>query len=307
MILLWGHAGDHALKAVYEALCKYNVDIGFIDHRQVLQTEIYLSADAPSDGRVEIDGCKIDLGQVSAAYIRPFDSRWLPALADVSPGSPDWYHALAIEDCLLSWAEMTPAVVANRPSAMATNTSKPYQSARLQMCGFAVPETLITTDPSAVHTFLEKHGSIIFKSVSASRSIVAKLSDHHKEWLSDIAWCPTQFQEYIPGTDYRVHIVGDEVFTCEVSCSADDYRFSQSPSESAVLRPFTLPDDIASKCRAAARSLELLIAGIDLRHTPDGRWYCFEANPVAGFTYYQEATNHKIDDAIARLLLTSGC
>jgi hypothetical protein len=305
MILLWGHAGDRALKAVYEALLNYNVAIGFIDHRQILQTEIFLSADALGGGIVSVDGCQLDLGQVSAAYLRPFDSRWLTAFADVNPGSPDWYHALAIEDCLLSWAEMTSAMVANRPTAMATNTSKPYQSARLQMCGFAVPETLITTDPNAVHTFLEKHGSIIFKSVSARRSIVARLNDQHKEWLSDIAWCPTQFQEYIPGTDYRVHIVGDEVFTCEVSCSVDDYRFTNSPGESPVLRPFRLPNDIASKCWKAARNLGLLVAGIDLRRTPDGRWFCFEANPVAGFTYYQEATNHKIDDAIARLLLSS--
>jgi len=47
----------------------------------------------------------------------------------------------------------------------------------------------------------------------------------------------------------------------------------------------------------------MAVAGIDLRCTPEGKWYCFEVNPVAGFAYYQEPCNHRIDDAIARLLI----
>jgi D-alanine-D-alanine ligase-like ATP-grasp enzyme len=49
----------------------------------------------------------------------------------------------------------------------------------------------------------------------------------------------------------------------------------------------------------------LLVAGIDLRRTPDGRWSCFEVNPSPGFTYYQDKTGHPIDQAIAELLLSA--
>jgi D-alanine-D-alanine ligase-like ATP-grasp enzyme len=49
--------------------------------------------------------------------------------------------------------------------------------------------------------------------------------------------------------------------------------------------------------------MKLIVAGIDLRHTPAGKWYCFEVNPSPGFTYYQAATHQPIDEAIAQLLV----
>ncbi len=49
-------------------------------------------------------------------------------------------------------------------------------------------------------------------------------------------------------------------------------------------------------------SLGLLIAGIDLRLTDDGHWYCFEVNPSPGFTYYEIATGQPLALAVARLL-----
>ena len=44
------------------------------------------------------------------------------------------------------------------------------------------------------------------------------------------------------------------------------------------------------------------MAGIDLRLTSDGKWYCFEVNPSPAFTF-QAATNHRVDEAIADLLI----
>jgi hypothetical protein len=39
-----------------------------------------------------------------------------------------------------------------------------------------------------------------------------------------------------------------------------------------------------------AASMRLVVAGIDLRRTPDGRWVCVEVNPSPAFVYYEEAT-----------------
>jgi D-alanine-D-alanine ligase-like ATP-grasp enzyme len=47
----------------------------------------------------------------------------------------------------------------------------------------------------------------------------------------------------------------------------------------------------------------LAVAGIDLRRTPEGQWYCFEVNPSPGFTYFQAQAGQAIDQAIAQLLL----
>ena len=303
LILLWGHASDLALQAVYESLRKLNVSIVFYDQRRVLETEIHLVIDAGVKGLLRVDGEEINLEEISAGYIRPFDSRWLPQIQRAGPDTPEWIHAVKIEDALISWSEITPAFIINRPRAIASNTSKPHQAARIRDLGFDIPETLITTDPEAVKEFWEKHGALIYKSVSATRSIVARLSPEQLNDLQNISWCPTQFQEYIAGNDYRVHVVGNEVFACEIVCEADDYRFAFAQKDRVELRAFDLPDDVAQRCRNLSVALGLAVAGIDLRCTSEGQWYCFEANPVAGFAYYQEPCNHHIDDSIARLLI----
>ena len=305
IILLWGHASDSSLRAVHQSLQKLGAPIGFYDQRRVLATEVELLVDDKVSGLLRVDDEQINLQSISAAYIRPFDSRWLPEIQKAGPDTPEWIHAVKIEDALISWAEIATALIFNRPHAIASNSSKPHQAARIRELGFAIPDTLVTTDPQAAKEFWGKHDTVIYKSVSAARSIVSRLKCDQLKELEDISWCPTQFQQYIPGNDYRVHVVADEVFACEIVCDADDYRFAFSVEKNVELRPFSLPRDIEERCRKLAAALGLLVAGIDLRRSAHDEWFCFEANPVAGFAYYQEACKHRIDDAIARLLLTN--
>jgi hypothetical protein len=60
--------------------------------------------------------------------------------------------------------------------------------------------------------------------------------------LRNISWCPTQFQEYISGDDYCVHVIGNEVFCCKISSKADDYRYAQRQEEGVHIVPFDLPE-----------------------------------------------------------------
>jgi len=303
-ILLWGHASDAALLAVNASLEKLGARIAFYDQRRVLNTEVDFFVDNAVRGVLRVDDEEIHLEEVSAAYIRPFDSRWLSFIESAGPTSPEWMHAVKIEDALLSWAEIAPAFIVNRPQYIATNASKPYQAARIREVGFEIPKTLVTTDPEAAKEFFETHREIIYKSVSSQRSVVARLTKERAQDLDNISSCPTQFQEWIKGNDYRVHVVADECFACEIVSAADDYRFTND--QQVQLRAHNLPERIAILCRKLARDLNLPVAGIDLRRTDDDRWFCFEANPVAGFAYYQGPCNHHIDDAIARLLVERG-
>ena len=300
-VLLWGHASDAALLAVNQSLEKLGVRVAFYDQRRVLDTEVDFFVDDTVRGVLRVEDEEIRLEQITAAYIRPFDSRWLSFIQEAGPDSPEWIHAVKIEDALISWAEISPAFVVNRPQYIASNTSKPYQAARIHEIGFEIPKTLVTTDPQAAKEFLETHVEVIYKSVSSQRSVVSRLTKERASELENISSCPTQFQEWIKGNDYRVHVVGEECFACEIVSNADDYRFTKD--QQVELRPYDLPDDVATLCRKLAADQNLSVAGIDLRRTDDDRWFCFEANPVAGFTYYQEACNHHIDDAIARMLI----
>jgi glutathione synthase/RimK-type ligase-like ATP-grasp enzyme len=97
-------------------------------------------------------------------------------------------------------------------------------------------------------------------------------------------------------------VVGEEVFACEILSEATDYRYAARQGTDVEIRPSEIPEDCADRCRRLAAAMELVVAGVDLRRTPDGAWYCFEVNPSPGFTYYQEASDQPIDEAIARLL-----
>ncbi len=72
------------------------------------------------------------------------------------------------------------------------------------------------------------------------------------------------------------------------------------------MRTVTLPDACLARCRQLAGATRLPFVGVDLRRTPDGRWYCFEVNPSPAFTFYDSGATNLIACAVARLLSEGG-
>ena len=304
LILLWGLASDPPMAAVREQVRLLGAPTVFADQAAVLETEIDLEVGETVKASIQIRGESFDLAAVTAAYLRPYISCELPAIASAGPGSAPWQHAALADDVLTTWVGISPAFLVSPFAAMAGNNSKPYQLEQIRRQGWSTPETLITTDPEAVRDFWNRHGDVIYKSVSGIRSRVSRLGPEHRERFTDVGSCPTQFQAYVPGRDHRVHVVGDEVFACEVCCDADDYRY---PGEGDVeIRACTLPREIEDRCRKTARAVGLPVTGIDLRRTPADEWHCFELNPSPGFTFYEGRTGQPIAQSIARLLMQGG-
>jgi glutathione synthase/RimK-type ligase-like ATP-grasp enzyme len=271
-----------------------------LDQTRSAETAIDLHADREAGGEIRIGAARCELEQVSAVYVRCHSSR------DVTAGAKNderlARHADRLDGLMSAFLDITAARVVNPAEAMATNGSKPYQSALIAAQGFAVPDTLITTDTDAVEAFAALHGQVIYKSTSGIRSIVQRLKPEDAERLADIAWCPTQFQQFVPGRDYRVHVVGDVTFVAEIVCDADDYRYAARQGEDVTVHESRVPVFIEERCRGLAASLGLVLAGVDLRLTPQGEWYCFEVNPSPAFNYYVAATGQPIARAIGDLL-----
>jgi glutathione synthase/RimK-type ligase-like ATP-grasp enzyme len=170
-------------------------------------------------------------------------------------------------------------------------------------CGLAAPRTLVTTDPDHVRAFYDEcDGRVVYKSASHHRSIVQRLRPDDLQHLAQVNTCPTQFQEYIPGIDVRVHVVGERIFATEIDTTAIDYRYAGRVGAEVRMRDTRLLDEIATACRRLASELDLALTGIDLRRTPGGHWYCFEANPSPVFTYYERSSGQPITDAVCDLL-----
>lgn len=306
MVLLWGIAADRPLESVHTSLRRLNAPSIFLDQQTVLQSKIDLTIDSELRGALQTLDWSADLESITAVYLRPYDARGLGGIEDQKLNSLAFQRALLFEDVLMGWLEMTSAFVVNRPSAMSSNNSKPYQLQLIRSAGFDVPDTLVTTDPHAAVEFWEMHGSVIYKSVSGVRSIVTRLGPEHCDRIRDIAHCPTQFQQYIDGTDFRIHVVGNEIFCCEISSTADDYRYPRRQDAQPRVRSCEIPQKVGTRCRELAASMSLAVAGIDLRRSASGNWYCFEVNPSPGFSFYEEATGQPISEAVANLLMHGG-
>ena len=303
MILLWGLRQEAPMASVLRALTRRGVETVMVDQRAYPTVTGSLTAGQDgASGWIAVAGCRRSIDEFAGYFLRPY------------PIPPRYHHGLAldhvagIDQLMLSIAEIAPAQVAvvNRPSAMASNDSKPAQLAQLEDIGFLVPDTIVTNDRRVAEDFWARHGAVVYKSTSGIRSIANTVTTADRKRLDRLATCPTQFQEFILGVDYRVHVVGDEVFATQIVSTATDYRYAASQAAHRAMAAVHLPAEVADRCHHATRELGLLLAGIDLRQTPDGDWYCFEVNTAPAFSWFQDHTGQPIADAVASLLQRGG-
>lgn len=282
MILLWGSSRDAPLRDVAAALGRRRVPFAVVDTEAAPPPAVLVRRVETLGASLLVEGQRIELEAVHGVYVRPLAA----AVGE-------------IDRVLHDWTDVAPhASVVNRPVAMTANACKPFQLRWIERHGFRVPDTILTTSIDALQVFRERHREVIYKSISGVRSIVTRLDGERD--LSNLRYCPTQFQEFVAGTDVRVHVVGDSLFACAVESDSDDYRYPRA--EAPSLRALDLPAAVALRARAMAADMGLAVAGIDLRVTPEGEWYCFEVNPSPGFSYFANATGEPIADAIAGLL-----
>jgi len=298
MIVLWGASGDPPFDAVLAAVQKHRRAATVVDQRQPMEAQMELAVDGELGGWLKAGKKKVELGEVSAVYVRPYGPLDPPEVQRAGRASPVWGHALALHDTLRAFTELALGRVIHPLSVMGSNGSKPYQARTIREAGFAIPDTLLTTDPQAAREFRARHGRVIYKSVSGARSVVAELTDDKLDRLDDVRRCPVQFQAFVEGVDHRVHVVGDEVFACMLEHDAVDYRL---PAAGVTKHAVELEPEVVERCLALTHALGLEVAGVDLRQTPAGAWVCFEVNPSPAFTYY-ETTPGRIADRIAKLL-----
>lgn len=292
MIIVWGEREDSPVALVLDALLDRGARHLHIDQSALHRLKYDVRWGTGPQGWIELDGRRLPQEQITGWYLRPSETT-----------TPQALRAAAV---LMALAAQAKGCVLNPPAAAGSNGSKPYQLSLIAAAGWAVPETLVTSDVSAARAFLQHHGRVIYKSTSGVRSIVHSVdaadAGAAEAALSRLGHGPVQWQRWIAGTDWRVHVVGRRWFATEVRCDADDYRYAPRAGQEVVLRPGRLPRGLGERAVALARKLGLDLAGIDLRRTPQGEWVCFEVNPQPGFSYYEESTGQPIAEAVAALL-----
>lgn len=244
----------------------------------------------------------LNLGEIRGVFIRYVGMDGHAPLTSIQPALADVAVAEA-QTGLAALVEHLPCPVANRAAGSTSNHSKPYQALLIREAGLQTPRTLITSDPEAARDFYDTcGGDVIFKSLSGVRSIVRRMEPRDLERLHHLRTGVAQFQAYLPGDNIRVHTVGDDLFATRVHSGAVDYRYARQQGSTVEMEPTTLPPPIAAACHGLAAKMRLIIAGIDLKQTPDGEFYCFEVNPSPAFAFYEQRTGQPISEALVEVL-----
>jgi len=298
MIVIVGQPDEPPVSRLAEEAATLGVAVEMLTETEAASWN--LTVDAGPDGlqaRARVSGRVLDLGDATGLYLRIT----APRVAGPKPDPVIRSRADAALALLCGWADIADLRVANRPTAMASNNSKPYQASLIRRTGIAVPDTLITNAPDQVDAFLRHHSRIIYKSSSGVRSIVHEATPARLATVDRVRNLPTQFQQLLLGTNVRVHVVGKEVFACEIEAAMIDYRYREGGAP-AQMRPVELPEDIRLRCLEVSAALDLPLAGIDLLRDADDRWWCFEVNPSPAYSCFEEPTGLPIAATLARWL-----
>lgn len=302
MILFAGIPSEPPLALAIEAAERKSIPYVLFNQRRSKYCDLYIeSQDDALDGKIWLDEKCWSLCEFAGIYARTVDPGTLPEnrpRRSASPAPDDVAKSAFLNEAFNDWLDVSPSRVANRPSAMSSNSSKPYQTQLIRSHGFQIPPTLVTNDPQQVRDFHARHSRIVYKSISAVRSIVSEWRPDQAADLARLRLLPTQFQALIPGINIRVHVVGDRLFASEIVSDALDYRYAGRDGVEITMRETALPAEVEEKCLAMTRALGLELSGIDLKHTPDGQWFCFEVNTSPGYSYFQEQSGQPIADAL---------
>jgi hypothetical protein len=296
-ILILGGADDEHAAHMLQHLRRRGHDAELLDSRD-FPSRLTVSYDpCRRTGELRLPGGRrLELAQVRSVYWRSYGGAGAPELPHSGQAALAANDARALFEALLIGL---PARWVNGWNAYQLHQTKPAQLARVAALGVPVPATLLGNDPEAVRHFVARHPRSIFKPVQGGaptrRLEPRHLTDDH---LANLAAAPVTIQEEVPGTNVRVFVAGQRVLACEIHTEHVDFRDDPDPRITSCV----LPADVTAWCVAAARALQLLWTGIDLRRTPDGRHVFLEANPSPMFLGFEARSKLPLTDALAALL-----
>lgn len=297
MILVLGSSLDRVYPTLLTTLRESGHRFATVDEDH---PERYTIHREQSDGRtvfqIEGDGCG-GRQPVRAIFVRHAIARTLDQARLDRMG--------ALQGSLNRMLLGTDCPVINRPANAYSNYSKPYQVALLARAGFDVPRSLVTNMPDEARRFYEAcRGLVIFKGTSNVLTLAQKLKPEQLPRLELLPNCPVLFQEYVPGVDYRVHVVGKDAFVTRLVSQDEDYRRSTLVAGSEIIaEPASLPADVIDRCVAFTEQLGLIVSGIDFKEDESGRLVALECNPYPQFTFYEGRSGQSITRAVVDYLI----
>jgi glutathione synthase/RimK-type ligase-like ATP-grasp enzyme len=291
MFLIIGYGRDKTTRHLCAAAADARVEFEFLDLGAAAEADRVAVAWSGSNLEVALGEKVFDFSDYDSFYSRLYYQ---------TTGSAQ--HDAALNE-VVSWVgaylEQSDALVLNRPASGWSNFTKLQHARELRDVGFRVPDSFIVGSPSVARALVST-GRWVSKPCSGTRSETVLMDERLQARLHVLDRAPTQFQEYIEGSDVRVHWLRGECFALEIrSASGIDYRFGDEEGEFTEI---DVPAAIAQRCAAFAKRARLEFAGFDFKRDAEGEWVALEANPMPGFDYYDRRLDGAISQRIVQLL-----
>ncbi len=306
MILVCGSATDRVVEYTCAALQAQSCELEYLDLSSYpLRFQATWRRSGRSvTGRLRPAGRSVRWDQVTGAFVRYPEPMACGMDNSISAES----KAAVLKENNLAWQVVLESLgrpVINPLAGILSNQSKPYQSLVIQASGFKVPFSIVTNDLKEGHEFVEAcGGQVVAKPMHAgpNRIRIFTITDLNNYDFSRQA--PLHLQKLIRGDDIRVHTVGKRCFAVRIRSPELDYHTVER--QHLKMEEVSLPKEITDACLRLSARLGLQLAGIDLKETNEGEYYCFEANPSPEFPFYEVSDKHRITSAIGLLLSGKG-
>jgi hypothetical protein len=192
---------------------------------------------------------------------------------DPHKDTDQWWRYHNWHTCLVA---ATPQ--ARRLNARGKHTDK-FQNLRLAaLCGMAIPRTVVGDAAPFDGIAKPLHGGATTRAVRAG---------------DRPPWGMSFFQEYLPGPEYRIYVVGDQVWQFAVTSPSLDYRVHQD----AALEVVTFLDQEVARVLDLMSRLGLDFAAVDMRC--NASQVCFlEINDGPMFVAFDNLVGRQISGAI---------
>jgi glutathione synthase/RimK-type ligase-like ATP-grasp enzyme len=97
-----------------------------------------------------------------------------------------------------------------------------------------------------------------------------------------------------------VHVIDDTTIATVIKSEATDYRYAgKQVGADAELEHIELKATNKRKCIHFSKHLGLFFSGIDFKKNTSEELCCFEANPMPGYSYYEQSASQPIAYTLA--------
>ena len=191
--------------------------------------------------------------------------------------------------------------------------------------GFRIPRTCFANNKQDCMQHLDSIKDVVLKQIESE---FVWDEENGVQWnffaqktdIEDLANAPDEAfsqtvsfaQEYVEKAfELRVTVVGDKLFACRIDSQAQDddtgkIDWRQGYGHGIRWSRFDLPEDIAEKCLAFLKKMNLNFGCFDFIVTPSGEYVFLECNPNGQWLWVEIETGLPISEAIAGWLAEKG-